>query len=129
MKKKTTILFLFVSLIIGGLYFYIYKDFRNIGNEKSTCFVSAMILQNDLKANDSLLNEKYLDKTINVIGKITNIDFANKTLEIDEKVLAVFKDSIGKKLVVDQQISVKGRFVGYDDLFDQFRIDQVVLGK
>jgi hypothetical protein len=127
MKKKIGMLFLFATCI--GLYFYINQDHRNIGNEKPTCFVSAMILQNDLNVSESLVNKKYLDKTVNVIGKITNIDFANNTLEIDEKVLAVFKDSIVEKLALNQQVSIKGRFIGHDDLFNQFRLDEVVLGK
>lgn len=127
MKKKIAILFVFLATIIIGIYLYIYKDFRNINNEKSAYFVSSTILQNDFDANDAGANEKYLDKIINVKGKITNIDSTNRTVEIDGKILAVFSDSILEKVGLDQRISLKGRFIGYDDLFQQFRLDQVVL--
>lgn len=125
MKKRIVLPILFLSATIIGLYFYANKDFRNIACEKSAYFVTATILQNDFNACDSLANKKYLDKTINVKGKITSINLADSTLEIDEKIIAVFKDSILEKLASNQQINVKGRFIGYDDLFHQFRLDQV----
>jgi hypothetical protein len=87
----------------------------------------ASTFQNDFDTNDSLANRKYFDKIINVKGKITNFDFASHTVEIDDKILAVFKDSVLSEFVQNQQISIKGRFIGYDELFDQFRVDEVVL--
>ena len=127
LKKKIVILLISLFAIIIGIYLYINKDYRNIANEKSDYFVSSAKLENDFNASDSLANKKYLDKTINVKGKITKIDFDNSTLEIDEKVMAVFKDSILESLKLDQQICIKGRFIGYDDLFHQFRLDQAIL--
>ena len=127
MKKRIVLPIIFLFAITIGLYFYVNKDFRNIACEKSVYYVTAAILQNDFNTCESLANKKYLDKTINVKGKITSIDVSDSTLEIDEKILVVFSDSILAKLASNQQINVKGRFIGYDDLFHQFRLDQVII--
>ena len=127
MKKRIVLTALFLFTIISGLYFYVNKDFRNIACEKSAYYVTATILQNDFNTCESLANKKYLDKTINVKGKITSINILDSTLEIDEKILVVCTDSISAKLAFNQQINVKGRFIGYDDLFHQFRLDQVII--
>ena len=129
MKRKiATLFFIFLAIAIGS-YFYIYQDFRDIEKDQPAYFISSTTLKNDFKANDSLANIKYLDKIIGIKGKVSSIDFYNRTVEIDGKILAVFKDSIQVNLVNGQEIKIKGRFIGYDDLFEQYRFDQVVLEK
>ena len=129
MKRKiATLFFIFLAIAIGS-YFYIYQDFRDIEKGQPAYFISSTTLKNDFKANDSLANIKYLDKIIGIKGKVSSIDFYNRTVEIDGKILAVFKDSIQVTLVKEQELKIKGRFIGYDDLFEQYRFDQVVLEK
>mgnify|MGYP003451253930 len=129
MKRKiATLFFIFLAIAIGS-YFYIYQDFRDIEKDQPAYFISSTTLKNDFKANDSLANIKYLDKIIGIKGKVSSIDFYNRTVEIDGKILAVFKDSIQVTLVKEQELKIKGRFIGYDDLFEQYRFDQVVLEK
>ena len=129
MKRKiATLFFIFLAIAIGS-YFYIYQDFRDIDKSQPAYFISSTTLKNDFKANDSLANIKYLDKIIGIKGKVSSIDFYNRTVEIDGKILAVFKDSIQVTLVKEQELKIKGRFIGYDDLFEQYRFDQVVLEK
>lgn len=127
MKKKTVVLVTFFLVIFIGMFFYFSKNCRNIENEKPAYFVTEIILQDEFNTNESKANEKYLNKIINVKGKVTNLDFDNNTLEIDEKILAVFNGCMNDNLLLDQTISVKGRFIGYDDLLQQFRIDEVIV--
>ena len=129
MKRKiATLFFIFLAIAIGS-YFYIYQDFRDIEKDQPAYFISSTTLKNDFKANDSLANIKYLDKIIGIKGKVSSIDLYNRTTENDRKILTDDKDSIQVTLVKEQELKIKGRFIGYDDLFEQYRFDQVVLEK
>jgi hypothetical protein len=125
MKKKILILFtlLIVSLFVG--YNYIYKSHRNIAVEKAEYIVSVNGLVDDFNQNDSLSNVKYLDKTIDLKGRITNIDLSSNSIMIDDKMNVIFTDSIPKNISENQTINVKGRFIGYDDILEEFKMDQV----
>lgn len=125
MKKKILILFtlLIVSLFVG--YNYIYKSHRNIAVEKAEYIVSVNGLVDDFNQNDSLSNVKYLDKTIDLKGRITNIDLSSNSIMIDDKMNVIFTDSIPKNISENQTINVKGRFIGYDDILKEFKMDQV----
>ena len=124
MKKKLIIALVIIIVASIAIYKYTYKEHRNISTEKPDFEVTVLNLQEEFKNNDSLANKKYLDKTIEIYGKITNIDLASNAIVVDEKLFANFKDKIQKKFEVGKTIKVKGRFLGYDDLLDEFKIDQ-----
>ena len=67
---------------------------------------------------------KYQNQTIELRAKVTMIDFDNKALVLDNKVFATFNDSLPKDLNTNEIFNVKGRFLGYDELLDEFRMDQ-----
>lgn len=123
MKKKLLIFVVFV--IFGGflLYNYIYKEHRNIANETESFVVTVVDLKEDYSKNDSLANAKYLDKTIVIYGKITSMDLSNKMLMIDTSLAAVIKDN-NIELKQNDSIKLKGRFIGYDDLLEEFKMDE-----
>lgn len=127
MKKKIFILLFFVLLVFIVMYLYIYKQHRNITDEVSAYNVTVEIFEKDFKENDSLANVKYLDKTIEINGKITSLEEENKSIIIDEKVYATFSENFPKGLTKGKNINVKGRFVGYDDLLEQFKLDQITI--
>lgn len=114
-----------VFVIFGGflLYNYIYKEHRNIANETESFVVTVVDLKEDYSKNDSLANAKYLDKTIVIYGKITSMDLSNKMLMIDTSLAAVIKDN-NVELKQNDSIKLKGRFIGYDDLLEEFKMDE-----
>ena len=128
MRKYKILLLLIVILIVGYLiYSYIYKDHRDIASEKGSYLVTANALHDEFKANEKNANAKYLDKTISVYGKITTIDEAENAIIIDDKMFAIFKDKIPANLQVLSNVKIKGRFIGYDDLLEELKMDQCVL--
>lgn len=127
MKEKTFILIVFLGSIATGLYFYMYKDHRDISTEKTDYSLSVSMMENEFKHDAVLFNKKYLDKNVEIKGIITQIDLISHAVVIDEKLYAVFKDSILNQLKLKQQVTVKGRFLGYDDLLDEYKLDQVSL--
>lgn len=123
MKKKLLIVCFFVIIIAFLAYNYVYKSHRDISNEKESFAISVIDLKNDYRKNDSLANAKYLDKTIVIYGKITSLDLANRILSVDTSLSAILKES-GVSLNLNDSIKLKGRFIGYDDLLEEFKMDE-----
>lgn len=123
MKKKLLIVCFFVIITAVLIYNYVYKSHRDISNEKESFAISVIDLKNDYRKNDSLANAKYLDKTIVIYGKITSLDLANRLLSVDTSLSAIMKES-GVSLNLNDSIKLKGRFIGYDDLLEEFKMDE-----
>ena len=127
MKKKLLLLLFIVVIGVTASYFYIYKGHRNIATETADYTVTVSNLQKEFVANDSLSYQKYKDKTIQISGRITSIDSENKAIVIDEKLYATFLNILSNDVKVGNQITIKGRFLGYDDLLEEFKIDQTTV--
>jgi len=128
MKKNTIVVILIFVLIAGYLiYSYVYKSHRDIGSEKGSFTVTANVIHNEFKADEQKATAKYLDKTIDVYGKISSIDSVENTIVIDDKMFAVFKDKMPADLKVSSEIKIKGRFIGYDDLLEELKMDQCII--
>lgn len=114
----------FVVLILGLLlgYKYLYHDHRDISTEKAAFSVSVSQILKEFVADEAKSNSKYLDKSITVKGKITNIDNVNKSIVLDEKVFVMLTNSIQVKL--DEEVVVQGRLIGYDSLLEEIKLDQ-----
>ncbi len=129
MKRKFIALLLFLGIILYGFYFYLYQNRRDITAEKASYTLTVANLQKEFSQNNEASNKKYLDETIAIEGVITNIDDENHSVTLDEKVYAVFNDSILKNVALQKKVKLKGRFIGYDDLLDEFKIDQASISE
>lgn len=127
MKKIIIVSLSVLSVAAICLYFYTYQSHRDISTEDAAYSMTLSELQGDFKSNDSLFNAKYADKTIEIYGKITSIDLKNNSLMIDDKIAVTFQDSTQSIFKVSDSTYVKGRFVGYDDLLEEFKIDQATI--
>jgi hypothetical protein len=130
MKKKKTLFFLlFFTVLVIICYKYIYKEHRNIKTEEASFSVATDVLISDFNTDEIAANKMYLDKTITVSGNVTAIDLSSNSLIIDEKLFVIFSHEIPKDLKENTKIIVKGRFIGYDELLDEFKMDQCLLIK
>lgn len=126
MNKK--ILFGILILLIAGIviYRYTYQDHRNISSEKATYILTIAVLEKEFAANDSLASSKYQDQTIALTAQITEVDFENKAVILNQKLYAVF-DSLPKNIIHGKTLKIKGRFLGYDELLEEFKMDQCTI--
>lgn len=124
MKKK---LFIAIVLIVGillSVYFYAYKDHRNIATAEVDFSVTVSDLQKEFAQNDSLATVKFQNKVIQIQGIITSVDAQSKSLVIDEKIYAQFDTNLPSSVEVNKKTTIKGRFLAYDDLVEEFKMDQ-----
>ncbi len=129
MKKKVFILGLILIVVAFVTYKYVYQDHRDIASEEANYTTTVQDVFGSFTANDSLANAKYLDKTLALRGKISEIDFTNKIITVDEKLSARFTDKLPENLKAQDSVTLKGRLVGFDDLLEEIQMDQCTIVK
>jgi Tfp pilus assembly protein PilO len=127
-KKKIIIILVLVFFALAYLgYTCVYKEHRDIASEKASYTITVNEIHSAFKQNDSLANAKYSDKTIEVRGKITNIDSVNQIITLDDMLLARYTKGEQLELKLQKTITLKGRVVGYDDILEEIQMDQCTL--
>ena len=119
MVNKKIVLFLLVAFLAVGVYYYAYKDHRDIAAEGAVYSDTAVALKDSIAQN----NEAFFNQTVAVSGVITFLDDSSITL--DDALVAQFETGHTAKL--NQQLTLKGRCIGYDDLFEMVVIDQSII--
>jgi len=120
MRKWIIFLVLLIIAFIG--YNYIYYAHRDIKSEPVEYSIKAIDILYEFSANPSISEHKYLNKTIAVSGKISELNKNNITL--NGQVFCQFNKTVKIKIKNISQIKIKGRFIGYDDLLEQIKLDQ-----
>jgi len=74
MKKKYLLIAgaIWIPLVLAGLYFY-NKPHRNAGGLSADASLTAVELYSQFQTNEPDANKKYLDKIIEVTGKVTDV--------------------------------------------------------
>jgi hypothetical protein len=129
MSKKgiiliSTALFFLIGFVLVRQF--IYQPHRNIAEEKvfkeltSEQFIHAF-------DSDSTFSETFTNQTISIYAKEIELDFENKSGMIDNKISVRFDTIQNVSESILEKVYVKGRFVGYDDLLEEFQMDQCVI--
>lgn len=122
---KKILLAIALFLLIGiSVYLYTYKGHRNIESETADYVVTVSGLEKEFTSNDSLAYLKYQDKTIELTAQVTTIDITGNGVVLDGKIFATFKNRLPKDVTSGKMLKIKGRFLGYDELLQEFKIDQ-----
>lgn len=120
--KKIIILLLVLIVGVFAAYKYLYHEHRDIAKEEATFSVTVKQLLQEFTENETKANSKYLDQSIVVKGKITNVDTAAKTIVLDEKVFVLLNELTNVQS--GAEVSVQGRLIGYDSLLEEIKLDQ-----
>ncbi|MCF6132886.1 OB-fold protein [Flavobacterium wongokense] len=129
MKKKIIIVLLILIVAAFAVYKFLYKEHRDIASEDVTYTETVVQVFDAFQKDAQKANAKYLDKTIEISGNITNIDPQNKLITVDEKLSAKCTNSIPNNLKPQNSVILKGRVVGYDDLLGEIQMDQCTIKK
>ncbi len=129
MKKKRIIIIAISALLVFGAMYYLYygvlyKDGRVIHKEEPAFMVTSIQILKEYETNVGNANIKYLNKTIEVTGGITQTD--THILVLFPGVSCSFDNPLGK-ISIGAQTTVKGRCLGYDELFNEVKMDQCTI--
>jgi uncharacterized membrane protein len=122
MKKRLLIGSFLIVLAIIAIVMYIYKPHRNIQKETATHQIEAKTLYESFTSDEQTANQKFLDQVIEIKGKVTALDKENKSIVLDNHVNASGIETINVSL--NQDVVVKGRCVGYDEIMEEIAVDQ-----
>ena len=119
MKKKSVFMIVALVLVVGAYsgYRYLYKDHRDITEEQAVFKGTAQELQQKFANGEG---DELLNQTVTVMGTISQME--NGSITLDDKVQCVFAKL--PKAAQGANIKVKGRCIGYDDLFEVVKLDQ-----
>ena len=130
MSKKAQIIIIvsFVILITGiACYNYIMNfGVRDLNTETAAFSVTSTSISKEFASDIESANKKYLEKAVAVSGKITAIK--NQEIMLNDNVVCNLKSN-EKSLQINQNVTLKGRIVGYDDLMGEVKLDQCVINK
>lgn len=125
MNKKIKITLAIIILIViaffSARYYAYHGGKRDIQAEETAFTVTAAAITQEFTSNVDASNKKYLEKPVAVSGIVTSVN--NTEVIIDNTVNCNFlkADTSIKK---GQNITVKGRVIGFDDLLGEVKIDQ-----
>ncbi len=122
MKKLIFGFLIIVILAIFG-YQYVFRSAENVGKATSEFTIDATEISDDFKNNLQEAEIKYRDKIFTVEGIITDIE--EEGIILNNSIYCKFDEKI--KHSKNDQIKVKGKYIGYDDLFEVIKLDQCVL--
>ncbi len=125
--KRRLLLFLITGIIVAsGIFLYVwFKPHRNIQNEKSKYSLTAGSLHEAYRADEAQANTLYLDKTIEISGTISDVQ--ENMIILNDQVVCNLLEGEGMKAIQlgqGKKVTVKGRVTGYDELFEEVRVDQ-----
>ena len=125
-KNKITLItisLLFFIAFFGTVFFTYNKPHKDFSGAQADITLEAAKLYEHYQNNLSDANLKFLDKVLMVNGTVTEL---NSNLVIIGGNIVCSLDSsyvLDTGIKLDDKISVKGRCIGYDDLFEEVRID------
>lgn len=130
--KRKKIAFVIAALLLvafGGIYFYygfLFKEARNIETEMPDLSITATRLFNDYDSNPEKADSIYLNKTIEITGKVTKE--TDSVIIVENTVFCLFIKKTKEKLI-NSSVRVKGKCIGYDELFQEVKLDQCTINK
>ena len=127
--KKFFIIALSFSVLAFLGYWYVFKNDRNFSSEKSIKVTNVLNIITEFNKNDIEANAKYLDKMIEFSGSVSLVDLKNKTMMLEEKVFTSFKPEDFVVVKENTIIKIKGRFLGYDELLEEIKLDNCMILK
>ena len=125
MTKRRSILLIFSMVVISGylIYNYLYKEHRDIENEEPKIEIAASYLLERFEKKETA---NLVNSTITVTGTITQIE--DGAVVLSSGVHCLMNSEI-ENLRVEQTVAIKGRCIGYDELFGIVKLDQCTLIK
>ena len=128
MRKFFKILAILVVVLVLGFFSYDYVmtgGGRDLENEKSEFNISAVDIFAEFSANAETATTKYLNKAVEISGKVTSVNV--DVITLDEKVSCQLV--VSDKVLLNSQVKIKGRVTGYDDLLEELKLDQCLIVK
>ncbi|OXB20741.1 hypothetical protein B0A80_18085 [Flavobacterium tructae] len=131
MNRKRIALAIAASLVLisTGLYFYygfLFKEARNIESEIPEFSITTTKLLDDYNSNTEKADSLYLNKTIEITGKVTKE--TDSVVILENNIFCLFTKKTKDKLL-NNKVTIKGKCIGFDELFQEVKLDQCTINQ
>jgi uncharacterized protein (UPF0333 family) len=123
-KKWVVVIAILVIASVAAMLYVFYGGERNVETEESVYAIHTTDLAKEFAADAQKAQEKYNNKTISIQG-ITQSSSSTEIV-LDQGVICSFSAAT-PQTNTGQNITIKGRFAGYDDLLAEFKFDNCVV--
>jgi uncharacterized protein YdeI (BOF family) len=123
-KKSKIAVLVFALFAIGtyAVYKYTYKPHKTIDELSVTFSGTADAFISKVKSNP----EPWQDVVVELTGTITAIDANGFTL--NNSIYCQLKPELSAaQFKTQQDLKIKGRMIGYDDLLEEIKLDQTII--
>ncbi|MGB2128022.1 MAG: OB-fold protein [Flavicella sp.] len=125
-KKTLYLLLVFCFVVVATAVFkYIYRPHKDIQASEASFSVTATYLSNTFSNDIEGATQKFLNKTLEVSGNISELD--SLSIALDGVVFGYLSVSSNKPL--NTFTTIKGRCIGYDELLEIVKLDQCTILK
>ena len=116
--KELVLSYILPMILIVGILSFLY-----ISRPSTDYFLSKSEKHFDSTSDFEKVHSEYIGKVIDIKGIVDNLDvegdFTNITLD-SFFFFSVETINITKEIATHDELSIKGRYQGYDDLFDEY---------
>ena len=126
MIKKLIVCLIIFSVGLYASYRYVYQEHRNIHKEEPKYILTSDSLFNHFNVNQKEANQIYINQILKIKGALKTVSGNQLILYPGIACLVDSNNTINGDLTKDT-IEIKGRCVGFDDLFLEVKMDQVTL--
>jgi len=126
-RKSKLLVAIVLLLIIGawGIKKYVYKEHTKIEDIKAAFVGNTDEFKTKMTSNSTEIANNSI---VELEGIITELNHSEGSLMLDQTIFCQFKDiALLKPLIINTHIHLKGRFIGYDDLLEEVKLDQCYL--
>jgi amino acid permease len=124
MKKISALVI--IALLIGvAVYLYVFhKPHRDIQSEEAAFSIEATELMDQFLNNRSLADSLYVDQIVAVTGLLSSLE--EHALTIAPGVYgSLDSTAIMPSLKIGDKVSIRGRVLSFDELFEEVKMDFV----
>ena len=126
MKKLLVALICIAICAIAG-YFYINQPHKNYSKSEADISIEASRFISEFNDNPKTAEDKYRGKILEIKGEITSNQINHFML--NDYIYCV-KDSTQKiSIEPNENVVVKGRYIGFDDLLEEIKLDHCIIIK
>lgn len=117
-KNKILLIIIIFGISAFSIVKYIYKPHKKTEDLKSIFQGSPKEFKNEVLKKPSF----YQNAIVEIKGEVISTDINGVML--NEAIYCSIKDT---SIVIEKVITIKGRFIGYDDLLEEFKIDKCII--
>ena len=121
-NKLVIIILLVIAVSVGAIYAYAMQAPAKIESKKVDFIGTSDQLFLKILEDPAV----WQDKIVVISGKVTSID--DNGILLSASIYCQLKDTtVLKKINPTNDISLKGRIIGYDDLLEELKLDQCII--